>query len=592
MSLRLQLSNIALCMGAIVVLLYATGLASAAEERKGTTAEELARLELPRPYEIEVALLPFWDSALDQGHVDDCRDSLIDLFAAECFGIAHPALVATIASQDQTLEPGMAMRRGDAVRLGKSLGVDWAVYGSITDMRVYRKTTLISHERKARASVQLNVVDVASGETIFWEQRIVVTGAAWDTAKATLEKKVLHMCCDRILQSLFGVMPEHPKIEPDPRLYAYLAGEEAKEAYDSALGDFDAALTYGQALLCASSGQDAVQVLAGLVAVHSTNADARFWHGVACYAIGKRDEAVSEWQAALLMDKDHALAARQLDIAGEPRLAAVAAEPAPPVPGVTEERDQAEDEDTATMPAGDTNTPAQGPLPPTTPFAIEMVNGTRVTGLLADGAFSFAMTGGLTGAMMLPTAQIVGVSRSDAGELVVTLQNGANLIGAFTGETMRLIVDGNAEPVEMRWAQVASVKPWVAEDTAGLVEEVVYEVAYGPIETTDGTLCLPLRDVVKMAGVDDASVRSSTYKGHSVCVFKHAGHAVKIRVGDSKVYVDNQPRNLSMAAYGVDRMYVPADFISVGLGYTVDVDTQANTITCKTEGRTVVVTSK
>ncbi|HUS79925.1 MAG TPA: hypothetical protein VM283_01580 [Armatimonadota bacterium] len=311
-----------LCVVALAAVVCANTIANAADATQGTTAEQVAQLDLPQPTELEVAILPFWDYAFKQAHIEDCRGALLSLFLAEGFRVAHPALVGAVVSHDTGLEPGAAMRREDAIRLGTRVGADWAVYGIITQLEAYYKESLFGpRTRKVRVSMQLNVVDLATGETIFWQQRRDITGGHQGSAglfgkrKASLERDALMICSNRILQPLFAALPAHEKVKPDPTAYPYLDQEESQRAYEAAPTDLAIALTYGQALLCAGLGTDAEAILKDLVQAHDDNAEAHFWHGAALLATGLQDEAVSEWQAALEKDPDNELASQQLEAA-------------------------------------------------------------------------------------------------------------------------------------------------------------------------------------------------------------------------------------------------------------------------------------
>ncbi len=128
-----------LTIGVMVVvgLGFMTQLAWA-EDVQGTTKEQLAELELPQPSDVRVALLPLWDYKNLQRHVQDCREVLTQRFGVEGFLLVDPALVAVAVLEDNELEPGESMRKGDAIRLGTALGAQWAVYGSILELETYR----------------------------------------------------------------------------------------------------------------------------------------------------------------------------------------------------------------------------------------------------------------------------------------------------------------------------------------------------------------------------------------------------------------------------------------------------------------------
>lgn len=310
-----------LTIGVVVVvgLGFMTQLALA-EDVQGTTKEQLAELELAQPSDVRVALLPFWDYKNLQRHVEDCREVLTRRFGAEGFLLVHPALVAAATVQDEELEPGEPMRRGDAIRLGTALGADWAVYGNILELETYRKTSFLSSRKKAKVSIKLTVVDVVTGNVIFWRQRFdttggtgIFSGGVLGTKKATsLERRAVDICIERILQDLFAALPEHGRNEELGPHYTPLDKDEAQAAYEANPQALDTAIVYGQALLCWQLPKEAEEVLGQGVRYHRDNADAGFWHGLALYALGELDGARAEWERALRIDPAHKLAAERL----------------------------------------------------------------------------------------------------------------------------------------------------------------------------------------------------------------------------------------------------------------------------------------
>ncbi len=308
-----------LSAGVVVGLTFVAGLALA-EDVQGTTKEQLAELELPQPSDVRVALLPLWDYKNLQRHVEDCRETLTRRFGAEGFLLVHPAIVGAETVQDRELEPGEPMRRGDAIRLGTALGADWAVYGNILELETYRKTSFLTSRKKAKASIKLTVVDVATGNIIFWRQRFDTTGGTGifsdgllGTKKATsLERRAVDISIERILQDIFAALPEHGRTEELGPDYTPLDRDEARAGYEANPQAIDRAIVYGQALLCWQLPKEAEEVLGQGVRYHRDSADARFWHGIALYAIGDTDRAIAEWDRALEIDPTHELAVERL----------------------------------------------------------------------------------------------------------------------------------------------------------------------------------------------------------------------------------------------------------------------------------------
>ncbi len=315
-----------LTIGVMVVvgLGFMTQLARA-EDVQGTTKEQLAELELPQPSDVRVALLPFWDYKNLPRHVQDCREVLTQRFGVEGFLLVDPALAAVAVLEDKELEPGESMRRGDAIRLGAALGAQWAVYGSILELETYRKNTFFSSRKKARASIKLSVVDVVTGDIIFWRQRSdtsggtgIFSGGVLGTKKATtLERRAVEICFERMLQDFWAALPEHERTEELGPHYTPPDKDEARAAYEADPRALDTAIVYGRALLYWQLPKEAEEVLRQGVRYHRNNADARFWHGLALYALGELDGARTEWERALRIDPAHKLAAERLQALDE-----------------------------------------------------------------------------------------------------------------------------------------------------------------------------------------------------------------------------------------------------------------------------------
>lgn len=199
-----------------VVGVGTTSVVAKEEQIQGTTKGQLAELELPQPSHVKVVLLPFWDYMSLERHVQDCQKVLEEYFAVEGFPIVDAALVAAAVLQDEQLEPGEPMRKDDAIRLGATLGADWTVYGNILQLETYWKVT----RKKAKVSVKLTVVDVTSGEVLFWRQRAdtsggtgIFSGGLLGRKKATsLERRALYVSLKRILEDFFAALPEHEKV--------------------------------------------------------------------------------------------------------------------------------------------------------------------------------------------------------------------------------------------------------------------------------------------------------------------------------------------------------------------------------------------
>lgn len=304
----------------VVLLLSPPGLSSTAaeEEVQGTTAEELAGLELPSPSNVTVALLPFWDYKNLERHVNDCREVLTRRFSFQGFCVMNPALVTAVVLQDRELEPGEPLRRTDACRLGAALGADWAVYGNILQLEAYWKQSFFGRRKKAKVSIKLSIVDVATGDILFWRQRFDTSGGTggWTKKATSLERTAVDVCIEQLLTELLAVLPPHEQPDELGVSYAPLQQEVARQAYQDDPTLLNTALVYGQSLLCYRKFAEAEDTLRAVANLHDDNADALFWHGVSLYTLSQIDEAKGEWERALRLDPEHQLISQWLEIIG------------------------------------------------------------------------------------------------------------------------------------------------------------------------------------------------------------------------------------------------------------------------------------
>ena len=311
-----------------VVLVGCEGRTEFPEEVQGTTKEQLAELELPQPSEVSVALLPFWDYKNLQRHVQDCGEALTRRFGVEGFLLVPPARVAVAVLEDKELAPAEPMGREDAIRLGAALGAQWAVYGSILQLETYSDKPwwggMFDTQKYAKAEIKLSVVDVVTGDIVFWQQRfdasggtgtlirVLTYGALGEKKATTLERRAVEICFERMLQDHWAALPEHERTEELGPHYTSLDKDEARAAYEADPRALDTAIVYGQALLSWQLFKEAEEVLGQGVRYHRDNADARFWHGLALYALGDLDGARARWERALRIDPTHKLAAERL----------------------------------------------------------------------------------------------------------------------------------------------------------------------------------------------------------------------------------------------------------------------------------------
>ena len=299
----------------IVVVLAGALLVTADEESvQGTTVDELAQLQLSQPSQTTVALLPFWDYKNITRHTEVCRHHLHRYFTREGFRVVPPGLVTAVVSQDTKLEPGLPMRRDDAVRLATKLGADWAIYGNVMQLETYEKKSFFSERKKARVSIRLAIVAAGTGEILFWRQRFDTSGGHGGATKraTSMERTAADVCLTRILEDFFAALPDHDLQEEVGSYGAPLVREKLREAYEANPGSVAATIAYAQSLICWHKPADAESILDRAVRRDTTSADLHFWHGVSLYALGEADQAQTEWQQAIEIAPDHPYAAHLL----------------------------------------------------------------------------------------------------------------------------------------------------------------------------------------------------------------------------------------------------------------------------------------
>ncbi len=290
-------------------------LGTAGEESvQGTTVDELAQLQLPRPSEVTVALLPFWDYKNLPRHTEVCRHHLHRYFTREGFRVVPPALVTAVVSQDTKLEPGLPMRRDDAVRIAANIGADWAIYGYVLQLETYVKKSLFSERKKAKVGIRLAIVAIETGDILFWRQRFDTSGGHGGTTKraTSMERTAADVCLTRILADFFAALPDHDLHEEVGSCCAPLAQGKLREAYEANPDSVAAAIAYAQSLICFHKPADAESILDRAVRRNKTNADLHFWHGVSLYALGEAEAAQAEWQQTVQLAPAHPYATHLL----------------------------------------------------------------------------------------------------------------------------------------------------------------------------------------------------------------------------------------------------------------------------------------
>lgn len=149
------------------------------DKPRGTTAVELAQLKarpLPQPSKIKIAVLPVMDSSGLSENTRIATATVWQLLHRQGFSLTPILSGFAALEKDSEIEPGASLRKEDAVRLGKKLGVNWVVYGEAGELRVSSKSGWISNKKYADASLRLVVVDIANNQKddsgiLYWQMR-------------------------------------------------------------------------------------------------------------------------------------------------------------------------------------------------------------------------------------------------------------------------------------------------------------------------------------------------------------------------------------------------------------------------------------
>lgn len=237
----------------------------------------------------------------------------------------------------------------------------------------------------------------------------------------------------------------------------------------------------------------------------------------------------------------------------------------------------------------------QAAAPPELPrWTVTCADGsTRLVHLTAD-TVDFMLTSGMH--LTVPTASIAEVRSVGNGEFKVQCTDGNTLIGRFAVDQPPFNAVDNRADLPLSWADVALIQPGATSGSEQIGERQAhrqartYSLRHGHMERRGNMLCLPLRDMFEMLGVDLALVSATSYQGNSVCSFPWDGATIRVRAGEAAVFVNGQRRPLTVEVYGTDRLYVPADLLEVGLGLEIEVDAEAGVIRCTTAEEVIAIT--
>jgi len=192
----------------------------------GTTTQELKDWRLRPPSVVKVAVLPF-QSAKGIERQTRVAASAIALSLMRCGFDFAPGLeardaqglgtVLCAAEKAVAAEPDIPawspLQLADAVRVGRSLGADWVVFGEVLDLHSFTTRTVFALVKKGTATIRLQIADVASGELILYRQcqeGVAAGPGLIGSRKGTaLERDAAQHCLQRLYADLCTALPTH-----------------------------------------------------------------------------------------------------------------------------------------------------------------------------------------------------------------------------------------------------------------------------------------------------------------------------------------------------------------------------------------------
>lgn len=184
---------------------------------RGTSAEDLAKLKerpLPQPHDLKVAILPLWDASGSKDNTYTATASVWLLWQKEGFNLTPILDGFKARDEDGDVEPGMALRKEDAIRIGEKLGVDWVVYGEVLQLEQSYKQSFFMTAKYVRASLRIAIAEVphdksSTGSIIYWQIRNERRGGGRNKSGDTLKRLASIVVAQDILQPFFDAFPEH-----------------------------------------------------------------------------------------------------------------------------------------------------------------------------------------------------------------------------------------------------------------------------------------------------------------------------------------------------------------------------------------------
>jgi len=135
--------------------------------------------------------------------------------AAETLGEMMRRIDAAVDAlpADKGAEPGAEnMTRQAASAAGTELGADWVIYGLVRELRADTRESFFATRRIGVVDVQLNIIEVATGNILYWARAKDDGSCGVGIANAkgsSLERRIMTRTVGHIFDELMKALPEH-----------------------------------------------------------------------------------------------------------------------------------------------------------------------------------------------------------------------------------------------------------------------------------------------------------------------------------------------------------------------------------------------
>lgn len=159
-----------------------------------------------------MAVLPFSDYASDIERERVASSATYLYCAHEGFKLVPIVDCFKATAADKEIEPGLPLRKSDAVRIGKALGADWVIYGEVKEADTRKKQGFFNATKRTKGSIRLSIADCAADKLIYWQSRTDVTvtnvGLSGRSTHNAV-RVVLRDVTGHVVRPLCEAMPKH-----------------------------------------------------------------------------------------------------------------------------------------------------------------------------------------------------------------------------------------------------------------------------------------------------------------------------------------------------------------------------------------------